>query len=177
MKRSIPQKKPTPPNKGPVASRPRMAKIYSVPKNKKGLLPWSHVQERMTNAQVYWITTSSPEGKPHATPIDGLWLDDALYFGGDPSTRRNRNLAVNSATSIHLEDGSNVVMLEGVSTPLLADTPGLVQRLMDANEAKYGYRVPGKPYSTPDMYYVFRPRVAFAWTQFPSDVTRWELNP
>lgn len=176
MAKTAGKKAPKTTDSAPVADRPRMAKIYSVPKHKKGLLPWSYVQERLTDAKVYWVSTVNPDNTPHSTPMDGLWLDDALYFGGDPTTRRNRNLAINPATSVHLEDGNQVVILEGVSTPLRADTPGLVERLMDANEAKYGYRIPGKPYSTPGMYFIFRPRVAFAWSRFPSDVTRWEFK-
>ena len=177
MAKAAAKKKPTARDNSPVAGRPRIAPIYGVPKHKKGLLDWAHVQERMTSAKVYWIATSGPEGKPHATPVDGLWLDDALYFGGDPSTRRNRNLAVNPATSVHLEEGNNVVILEGESRPLALDTPELAQRLADATAAKYGYGFPTQVYATPGMYYVFRPRVAFAWTQFPGDMTRWEFAP
>jgi hypothetical protein len=27
---------------------------------------------------VYWICTVSPGGYPHATPVDGLWLDGRM---------------------------------------------------------------------------------------------------
>src|SRR5262245_2158881 len=67
---------------GPKASRPHMPG-YGVPKDNKGLLPWSHLTKRMAEAQNYWICTVSPDGRPHATPVWGLWLDDRLYFGGE----------------------------------------------------------------------------------------------
>ncbi len=71
----------------PKAGRPRIPREYGVTSDKKGLLPWSHVNERMTKAMQYWVCTVSPEGRPHATPVDGLWLDGRLYFGGSPKTR------------------------------------------------------------------------------------------
>src|SRR6266545_3477969 len=92
---------------GPTARRPHSpGRAYGIPKNKKELLPWSHVSDRMAQARAYWICTVSPEGRPHATPVDGLWLDDRLYFGGSPETRRHRNLAANPAVSIHLDSST-----------------------------------------------------------------------
>lgn len=155
-------------------SRPSIAKIYGIPKHNKGMLDWAHVRERMTNAKVYWICTVSPKGKPHATPVDGMWVDDKLYFGGDPTTRRNRNLDTNPAVSVHLEEGYNVVILEGDALPLGKPTRELAVRLADASNKKYGYGFTPEHYSGEGMY-AFRPRVVFAWKQFPQDVTRWKV--
>jgi len=72
---------------GPTARRPDSpGRAYGIPKDKTGLLSWSHVSERMAQAHAYWICTVSPEGRPHATPVDGVWLADRLYFGGSPET-------------------------------------------------------------------------------------------
>lgn len=102
-----------------MASRPHMPG-YGVPKDMKGTLPWSHVTERMAEAMHYWICTVSPDGHPHATPVDGLWLDDQLYFGGYPQTRRNRNLGANPAACVHLESGIDVVIMHGEAQELRA---------------------------------------------------------
>lgn len=45
-----------------------MPHTYGIPKNTKGLLDWTHVRERMSNARVYWLCTSSPDSRPHAMP-------------------------------------------------------------------------------------------------------------
>lgn len=153
-------------------SRPRIPRVYGIPKNNKGLLDWAHVQERMRTAKVYWICTSSPDSRPHAIPVDGIWLDDKLFFGGDPTTRSNRNLNANPHVNIHLEGGMDVVVLEGDALPLGKPDPELAVRLAQASNQKYGYGVKPEQYSRPGTY-VFRPRLAFAWTQFPMDVTRW----
>jgi hypothetical protein len=49
----------------PKISRPQIPAVYGIPKHNKGLLPWSHVSERMAEARVYWITTVDPSGRPH----------------------------------------------------------------------------------------------------------------
>ncbi len=53
---------------GAIVSRPRMPAAYGIPKDKKGLLPWSYASERMAKAMHYWICSVTPDGRPHATP-------------------------------------------------------------------------------------------------------------
>jgi hypothetical protein len=158
---------------GPVAGRPRMPAEYGVPKGNKGLLPWSHVDERMSQAKYYWICTVSPAGLPHATPVDGLWLDGRLYFGGSPETRRSRNLMTNPAVSVHLENALDVVILEGEARLGKPDHDTAV-RLAAASFEKYGYGMSAEQYESSEAH-IFRPRLVLAWQQFPQDVTRWKL--
>jgi hypothetical protein len=158
---------------GPAASRPRIPADYGVPKHNKGLLPWSHVTERMLQAMHYWVCTVSPDGRPHATPVDGLWFDDRLYFGGSPETRRNRNLASNPAVCVHLESGGDVVILQG-DARLHTPDRGLAIRLSEASAQKYGYGPRPEDYEASGVH-LFRPRVVLAWKQFPQDATRWRF--
>ena len=160
---------------GPIASRPHIPPGYGIPKDKRGLLPWSHVTERMANATHYWICTVSPDGRPHATPVDGLWLEGRLYFGGSPETRRARNLAANPAACVHLESGTDVVILHGDASELRAPDRSLTIRLAEASAKKYGYGLKPEDWEVAGVR-VFRPRVVFAWKQFPKDATRWRLQ-
>jgi len=169
------KKKTANPQVGPTASRPHMPG-YGIPTDKKGLLPWSHVTERMARAQHYWIATVSPDGRPHATPVDGLWLEDQLYFGGSPETRRNRNLAENPAVCVHLESGIDVVILHGEAHELRAPDRSLAIRLSEGSIKKYGYGPKPEEYEKADGVYCFRPRLVFAWKQFPKDATRWTFQ-
>jgi hypothetical protein len=159
---------------GPTADRPHIPG-YGIPKDKKGLLPWSHVAERMDKAMHYWICTVSPDGRPHSTPVDGLWIDDRLYFGGSPQTRRNRNLAANPAVCIHLESGSDVVILHGDAQELRAPDPSLAARLIEASTKKYGFAPKPEDFAAGGTY-EFRPRLVLAWKQFPKDATRWRFQ-
>ena len=161
------------PTTSPQASRPQI-EGYGIPKSKKGLLDWSHVEERMAQARVYWISTVSPDHRPHATPVDGLWLDGRLYFGGYPTTRRNRNLIKNPAVCVHLESGSDVVILHGDARELQAPERELALRLAEASAQKYGYGQKPDDYSAGGVF-EFRPKVVFAWSNGLSDATRWVI--
>lgn len=158
----------------PVVSRPQIPAEYGVPKNNKGLLPWSHVSERMTQAMHYWICTVGSDDRPHVTPVDGLWLDDRLYFGGSPQTRRNRNLIKSPAVSVHLDSSDDVVILQG-EAHLQTPDHALAVQLASLSAQKYGYGPSPEAYEASGVH-VFRPHVVCAWKQFPKDVTRWQFS-
>jgi nitroimidazol reductase NimA-like FMN-containing flavoprotein (pyridoxamine 5'-phosphate oxidase superfamily) len=160
---------------GPQASRPSMPSDYGIPKDRKGLLQWSHVTGRMTEAMHYWVSTVDAEGRPHSTPVDGLWIDGALYFGGSPKTRRNRNLALNQAVCIHLESAMDVIILEGEARELREPDSALTAMLADGSKKKYGYSPPPEAFGAGGTF-VFKPRLVLAWTQFPKDATRWQFD-
>ena len=155
---------------GPAASRPKMPPIYGVPKAKKGLLPWSHVSERMNAAMHYWVCSVDADGRPHATPVDGLWIGDKLYFGGSPETRRNRNIVANPAVCIHLESAMDVIILRGEAHELRAPAKELALQLVEASAKKYGWGPKPEDFAKGGTF-EFRPRVVLAWKQFPKDVT------
>jgi hypothetical protein len=132
----------------------------------------------MEGAVNYWIATAGSGGEPHATPVWGLWLDGAFYFDGSPQTRRGRHLAVNPRVAVHLESGSDVVILEGEALEIHGPGPELARRLSAAYTAKYaslGYEPAADTWDTGGLY-LMRPRLAFAWTRFPDDATRWRLD-
>jgi len=162
--------------KTPEPSRPYIPG-YGVPKTVEGTLPWSHVAGRMEAALNYWIGTTDPEGRPHATPIWGVWVDGTLFFDGSPQTRRGRNLAANPAVVVHLENGSDVVILQGEAHEIRGPELDLAVRLAAAYGKKYaamGYEPAPDTWKSGGLYRV-EPRLAFAWTQFPKDATRWRF--
>jgi nitroimidazol reductase NimA-like FMN-containing flavoprotein (pyridoxamine 5'-phosphate oxidase superfamily) len=175
MSKRVAPKKKTVQQSGPIVDRPHIPG-YGVPTHLKGLLPWSHVIERMEAAQNYWICTVGPNHEPHATPVWGLWLDDRLYFGGGPNTRRQRNLKANPAVCLHLESGSDVLILHGEAQPLGKPERALTLRLLEISQQKYGYAPSPEEYEAGENITVFRPRKVLAWTQFPKDATRWQFT-
>ena len=153
-------------------SRP-YAPGYGIPSHSRGMLSWEYVEESMAGARNYWVATVRPDGRPHVTPVWGLWVDGALYFGAGPRTRKGRNLAENSNVGVHLESGEDVVILEGVAEVVTDPDAGLVERLFVASSAKYGMGS-----SDVEGSYVVRPRVAFAWSAgSPRTFTRWVFDP
>ena len=72
--------------------RPQLPEEYGVPADSDGVLPWEFVEQRLTAAVNYWLATVGPTGAAHVRPVDGVWVDGALCFGGSPKTRWVRNL-------------------------------------------------------------------------------------
>lgn len=142
---------------------------YGIPTSIEGVLPWSHIIERMSQARNYWVGTTGSGGQPHTVPVWGVWLEDTLYFGGGPGTRWSRNLAANPQVAVHLESGDDVVILEGVVERITDPAHPLVKSIDDAYEAKYDMR-----HGTP--LWVLRPRLVFAWSKFPDNATRWQFG-
>lgn len=156
---------------GAVRERPETEASYGIPSDRVWLLPWDFVRERMRAASGYWVTTTRPDGHPHARPVWGVWLDDTVYCGGGEQTRWVRNLARNDAIAVHLERTDSVVIVEGRAdrlTDASADA-ALLERIDDAYEAKYGVR-----HGTP--VFAVRPTVVLAWADYPRDATRWVFD-
>jgi nitroimidazol reductase NimA-like FMN-containing flavoprotein (pyridoxamine 5'-phosphate oxidase superfamily) len=56
---------------------------------------WSQAREELASAEVYWLSTVRPDGRPHVTPLLGIWLEGALYFCTGPEERKAKNLSEN----------------------------------------------------------------------------------
>ncbi len=142
---------------------------YSIPSDFEGLLPWSFVEERMAVAHDYWVATVDPDGRPHLSPVWGLWVNGVFYFGTGPQTRKARNLSENPNIAVHPE-GNDVVIVEGAAETVTEPDLALAERVSAASVSKYGMGSHGIEGS-----YAVHPRVVFAWTEsgFPSTATRW----
>jgi nitroimidazol reductase NimA-like FMN-containing flavoprotein (pyridoxamine 5'-phosphate oxidase superfamily) len=157
-----------------------MPEGYGVPETDEGVLEWTWAVERLESALNYWFGTTRPDGRPHAMPAWGVFLDGTLYFEGSPRTRRARNLAENAAVVVHLESGDEVVILEGVAREVGKPERALAERLAAAFTAKYGstkyeYRPPPEQWDRGGLWSM-QPKVAFGWSDFPADTTRWRFS-
>lgn len=149
-------------------SRPETEDSYGIPSKTEGMLSWDYVADRMSDDRNYWITTTRPDGRPHARPVWGVWIDSTFYCGGGNQTRWARNLATNPEIVVHRESGDNVVIIEGVGEKLTEENtePSLIEQIDAAYETKYDTR-----HGTP--FWRVQPRVVFGWSDFPDDATRW----
>jgi hypothetical protein len=149
----------------------RFPKGYGTSGGPETLLPWSYVEGRLRAAANYWITTVGPDARPHARPVDGVWVEGALCFGGSPQTRWARNLLANPAMSVNLSSEAEAIILEG--TAEIVKDPGhpLAAPSLAASRQKY------PQYYSADS--PFRPCwEAFAWKLegFPRGATRWSFE-
>lgn len=157
------------------ATRPQLPSEYGVPTETEGLLPWSFVEERLRDAPNYWVSTVGPGGVPHARPIDGVWVDGALCFGGSPQTRWVRNLQQNARMSVHLPHDDEVVILEGTAEFVTDAAHPLATASTEASRAKYPQYFSAEENPTFRPFWMLRPDTAYAWSLsgFPGNVTRW----
>jgi hypothetical protein len=101
--------------------------------------PWSVVEGQLTEAKVYWVSTVRPDGRPHVTPIAGIWSDGAFCFSTGPRERKAVNLETNRrcvvTTGSNLLEGLDVV-LEG--TVVRQRDVVRLRSLAAAYRSKYG---------------------------------------
>lgn len=158
----------------PAASRP-LIPGYGVPESNEGLLSWEHVTSRLDAAKNVWVSTVDASGQPHAVPVWAVWIDGTLYFSAGP--RSARNIAANPNVNVHLEDGSDVVILEGSVETIHNPTSNLSQAMDDAFATKYDYRPSAEgTEAVGEGFFKLLPRIVYAWTAFPNDATRWTIK-
>jgi hypothetical protein len=149
---------------------------YGIPRSTEGVLPWSWAVERLERAEVYWLATADGDRAPHLNPIWGAWVDGRWYVEGGP-TRWQRNLRANPQMAIHVESPSgDVVIVEGAAAELVAPASPFAERIL-AGYAKYrpGYEATADNWTQGGLWEL-RPVKAFAWAQFPKDMTRYRFT-
>lgn len=108
----------------------------------EGAVPteWVTARAALQNAEVYWLSTVRSDGRPHVTPLLGVWLDSALYFCTGPAERKAKNLAQNPNCVLTtgrnvLDDGLDLVV-EGAAAQV-SDGAEL-RSVANTYESKYG---------------------------------------
>ena len=102
--------------------------------------PWAEAFGALEAAELYWITTVRPDGRPHVTPLVGVAADDTVYFCTGLEEQKGRNLEENDRVA--LTTGNNTwaagldVIVEGRAVRISDDEE--LRRLAAAWEDKYG---------------------------------------
>lgn len=56
---------------------------------------WAETLQVIETAELFWITTVRADGRPHVTPLVGVWLDDAIHFCTGSTEQKAVNLRGN----------------------------------------------------------------------------------
>lgn len=107
----------------------------------------------MHSARNYWITTHSVK-YPSSRPVWGIWDEPRLLFS--TGSQIARNISKNSRIQINLESGDELVILEGMATPLQA---GDLDLWVSEYKSKYNWDMPN---TTKDVF-VTQPVRILAW--------------
>ncbi|EPH41908.1 pyridoxamine 5'-phosphate oxidase family protein [Streptomyces aurantiacus] len=102
--------------------------------------PWPQARDALAAAELFWISTVRPDGRPHVTPLSALWQGGALYFSTGPAERKALNLQTNPevvlTTGANLWDKGLDVVVEGTAVRVTDDAR--LRELAAAWEEKYG---------------------------------------
>ena len=103
--------------------------------------PWADVLDVLERAEIFWLSTVRPDGRPHVTPLPAVWLDDRLHFATGPREQKARNLARNPQCALttgtdRAQTGLDVVT-EGRAERVTDDD--LLHRLADRWRTKLGW--------------------------------------
>lgn len=100
----------------PRVERPNMSD-YGVPDTPEGALPWSWAAERLERNRNFWVVTATPDGRPSAMPVWGVWLEPTqrFWFSTSPTSRKARNIRANPHVAVLAEDTVECVSLEGTA--------------------------------------------------------------
>jgi hypothetical protein len=150
--------------------------------------PWSTAYAGLRDAPLYWLSTVRPDGRPHVTPVLGIWLDAAAYVCTGPTERKARNLTQNRqcvlTTGCNQLDGLDLVVEGGVTQ---VDDDAELRVVAGAFESKYGahFTAPeGTWFGLGDairdgeaLVYRVDPTTAFGFGKGTSfSQTRWRFN-
>lgn len=146
---------------------------------------WDDARKRIEAAELFWISTVRPDGRPHVTPLISVWLDGAAYFCTGPDERKAKNLAQNPncilTTGCNLLDEGLDVVIEGEAVRINDDAE--LQRIADSYEAKYGsewhFDVRNGAFQSGDieaLVFEVAPLTAFGFAKGEYSQTRWRFD-
>jgi general stress protein 26 len=147
-------------------------------------VPWTETLRLLENAELYWISTVQPSGRPHVTPLLAVWRTGGLHVCTGAEERKARNLASNPQVAVTTgrsdRKGGTDVVLEG-DAQRVTDQDELAA-LAAAWEAKYGSEwhfdvVDGGFAGGNSVALVYRiePTTVFAFGKDPFSQTRYRF--
>lgn len=80
----------------------------------RGFIPWRKIDHFLQAFRSIWLSTTRPDGRPHAVPVWYIWDGRHLYFISDRNFQKSRNLAHQPWIVVHAGDGDDVIILEGL---------------------------------------------------------------
>jgi nitroimidazol reductase NimA-like FMN-containing flavoprotein (pyridoxamine 5'-phosphate oxidase superfamily) len=80
-------------------------------------VPWDEARRLLETAELSWIASVRPDGRPHVTPLVAVWVDGLLAFHTDEQEVKYANLTGNPnvvvTTGCNHWDGGVDVVVEG----------------------------------------------------------------
>lgn len=147
--------------------------------------PWASALAVLGEAEVFWLSTVRPDGRPHVTPLLAAWSLGGICFTTGGQERKARNLEHNPGCA--LTTGTNSltgvdVVIEGVASVVeeraereqaVADFEGKYAAHLTSPEGTW-YRLGEAVIAGDVRLYRVAPTVGFAFGKLPiSSQTRY----
>jgi len=146
-------------------------------------VPWATTQEALAAAELSWLTTVRPDGRPHVTPLITVTEGPVVHFCTGAEERKCRNIVENPhvvlTTGANSWKGGLDVVVEGHAARVTG--PEALRRIADGLVAKYGeewrfevgdgvFLHPGTPNEA--VVFAVDPTTVFAFGKAPHTQTR-----
>ncbi|HET9920207.1 MAG TPA: TIGR03667 family PPOX class F420-dependent oxidoreductase [Ktedonobacteraceae bacterium] len=97
----------------------------------------AHVNKRLQNEKMIWLSTVRPNGRPHLVPVWFFWDGTTILIFSQPNAQKVRDIRHNSSVMLALDtaqEGDDVVLIEGDAVLL---DPASVNATQSAYTQKY----------------------------------------
>lgn len=105
-------------------------------------VPWTDAEARLAAAEVAWVVTVRPDGRPHATPMVPVVHDRKVYFHTGSNEVKYANLLANPhvlvLTGDTAWDRGLDVAVEGTAVPVTDDA--LLRRIAELYRGRWDGR-------------------------------------
>ena len=78
-----------------------------------GHIPFRKIDIWLQGYRSIWLSTTRPDGRPHAAPVWYWWDGRYLYFATGEKTQKAKNLAHQNWVVFQAGDGDDVIILQG----------------------------------------------------------------
>jgi hypothetical protein len=154
-------------------------------------IPWERAASQLEQREfsggrgTYWLSTTCPDGRPHAAGVLGVWMDGTLYFASGARSLKTRNLQANPRCAVSASLPDLDVVIEGTARRV-TDGEGLER--VAAEFVRRGWPASvegdtltaewGAPSAPPPWHlYAVSPAVAFGvGTAGTPGATRWTFG-
>ena len=100
---------------------------------------WETVRDALAAAELYWLTTVRADGRPHVTPLVGVWADQGFVFCTGSDEQKTHNLAhhadVAVTTGVNRWKNGVDIVVEGRAQRVTGHQ--VLRQLADAWREKY----------------------------------------
>jgi general stress protein 26 len=148
---------------------------------------WEEARRALAAAELSWLTTVRPDGRPHVTPLLTVWDDTRLHFCTGPDERKRQNLAKNPY--VVLTTGNNALhggldlVVEGEAVRV-TDEPtlrGLAQAWVDKYGEDWRFEVDAGEFLHADgagraWVFTVEATTVFGFGKAPYSQTRWRFR-